>query len=163
MPVPYATIAQFKDAVDERLLAELGIDAESDGVVDSNNTIIMSALTRASHEFQSFALRGGVYTESDLDDLQTQDNWLLIGVVCDLALGILMARRGGPFGEAIRDRIDKANAMLVDLRDGRRIFPISENIAASQPSLSIITQAQRGALGMVSDTEFFPRRKYTAS
>jgi hypothetical protein len=163
MPVPYATVNQFKEAVDERLLAELGIDAEADGVVDGSNTIIVAALTRASHEIQSFALRGGVYTEPDLDLLQSQTNWVLIGVTCDLALGILMARRGGPFGEAIRDRIDKANGMLSDLRDGMRLFPIGDNIAASKPALSIITQVQRGNLGMVADSEFFPRRKYTAS
>lgn len=160
MPVPYATVAQFKEAVDERLLAELGIDAETDGVVDGSNVIIMSALTRASHEIQSFALRGGIYTESDLDNLQTSTNWMLIGVTCDLALGILLARRGGPFGDAIKDRVDKANSLLVDLRDGRRVFPNGSNIDASKPSLSIITQQQRGMLGMVADSEFFPRRKY---
>lgn len=163
MPVPYATVQQFVLSVDERLLAELGIDAEADGVVDSNNMIIMAALTRASHEVQTFALRGGVYTTDDLDGLQSDQNWMLIGVVCDLALGILLARRGGPFGEAVRDRMDKANALLLDLRDGSRVFPIQTNIDASKPALSVITQVQRGNLGMVADTEFFPRRKYTAS
>lgn len=163
MPVPYATVTQFTEAVDARLLAELGIDSEADGAVNSGNTIIMAALTRASHEVQSFALRGGIYTESDLDAMQSATNWMLIGVVCDLALGILLARRGGPFGDAVRDRIDKANALLVDLRDGMRVFPISGNIDAAKPALSIITQVQRGNLGMVADSEFFPRRKYTAS
>jgi hypothetical protein len=163
MPVPYATVQQFVLAVDERLLEELGIDAEADGVVDSNNAIIMAALTRASHEVQTFALRGGIYTTADLDQLQANTNWMLVGVVCDLALGILLARRGGPFGEAVRDRMDKANALLLDLRDGSRVFPIEQNIDAAKPSLSVITQVQRGNLGMVADTEFFPRRKYTAS
>lgn len=163
MPIPYATVAQFQQAVDTRLLAELGIDAETDGTVDGSNTIIVAALTRASHDVQTFALRGGTYSESDLDALQAATNWTLIGTVCDLALAILMARRGGPFGEAIKDRVDKANAMLVDLRDGRRVFPVGGVIDATKPSLSIITQVQRGNLGMVADSEFFPRRKYTAS
>ena len=163
MPVPYATVAQFILAVDQRLLSELGIDAEADGVVDNTNTIIVTALTRASHEVQTYALRGGVYNEGDLDALQSSANWSLIGVVCDLALGILLARRGGPFGDAIKDRIDKANAMLLDLRDGGRVFPVAANIDASKPMLSVISQVQRGNLGMVADSEFFPRRKYTAS
>jgi hypothetical protein len=72
-------------------------------------------------------------------------------------------RRGGPFGDAVKDRMDKANALLLDLRDGGRVFPVAENIAASKPMLSVITQVQRGNLGMVADSEFFPRRKYTAS
>jgi hypothetical protein len=163
MPVPYATVDQFKSSVDERLLAELGIDAEEDGVVDSSNTIIMAALMRASHEVQSFAFRGGIYSESDLDALQTAENWLLIGMTCDIALAILLARRGGPFGDAVRDRLDRANASMVDLRDGRRVFPVASNIDASKPALSIISQVQRGNLGMVADSDFFPRRKYTAS
>jgi len=163
MPVPYATVAQFVLSVDERLLEELGIDAEADGVVDNSNTIIVTALTRASHEVQTYALRGGLYTDADLDSLQTAGNWALVGVVCDLALGILLARRGGPFGDAVKDRMDKANAMLLDLRDGGRVFPISTNLDASKPSISVISQVQRGALGMVADSEFFPRRKYTAS
>lgn len=163
MAVPYATVTQFIYSVDERLLAELGIDAEADGVVDSGNKIIEAALLRASHDVQTFALRGGVYTLSDLDSLQAATNWSLIGVVCDIALGILMARRGGPFGDAVRDRMEKANAMLLDLRDGARVFPLSENIDAGKPALSIITQVQRGNLGMVADSDFFPRRKYTAS
>jgi hypothetical protein len=161
MPVPYATVVQFKDAVDERLLAELGIDAEADGVVDSNNTIIMAALTRASHEIQSFTLRGGVYTEADLDSLQAATNWLLIGLTCDIAIGILMARRGGPFAESIRDRMDKANSILVGLRQGDRVFPISTTLEASRPKLSILSQQQRGNIGMVADSEFFPPRRYT--
>lgn len=163
MPVPYATVAQLVSTIDERLLAELGIDAEADGVVDQNNAIIVTSLTRASHEVQSFALRGGVYTEGDLDSMQAATNWVLIGTVCDLAFGILMARRGGPFGESVKDRVDKANAMLLDLRDGKRVFPIGSTVEASRPSLSIISQQQRGSLGMVADTEFFPRRKYGAS
>lgn len=163
MPIPYATVAQFILSVDERLLAELGIDEEADGVVDETNTIIVTALTRASHEVQTYALRGGVYTESDLDALQASTNWSLVGTVCDLALGILLARRGGPFGDAVKDRMDKANALLLDLRDGGRVFPVADNIAASKPMLSVISQVQRGNLGMVADSEFFPRRKYTAS
>jgi hypothetical protein len=127
--------------------------------VDGTNAIIAAALIRASHEVQSFALRGGVYTEGDLDAMQSVENWVLIGTVCDLAFGILVARRGGPFGEAIKDRVDKANAMLIDLRDGRRVFPIGTNVDASRPSLSVVTMEQRGNLGMVADSDFFPRRK----
>ena len=163
MPIPYATVAQLISTIDERLLAELGIDAEADGLVDGSNTIIAAALTRASHEVQSFALMGGVYTENDLDTLQAQVNWVLIGTVCDLAFGILCARRGGEFGDAIKDRINKANSMLVDLRDGRRVFPLGSTVNASLPSVSVISQSQRGNLGMVADSEFFPRRRYTVS
>lgn len=163
MPIPYATVAQLVSTIDARLLAELGIDAEADGVVDGSNAILVAALTRASHEVQSFTLRGGVYTEADLDAMQAATNWTLIGTVCDLAFGILLARRGGPFGDAVNDRIKKANSMLVDLRDGRRVFPISSTIEASLPSVSVISQSQRGNLGMVADSEFFPRRRYTAS
>lgn len=163
MPVPYATVAQLVSTIDERLLAELGIDAEADGTVDQNNAILVAALTRASHEVQSFTLRGGVYTEADLDSMQASVNWALIGTVCDLAYGILVARRGGPFGDSVKDRVDKANSMLMDLRDGRRVFPIGSTVDASKPSLSVISQSQRGNLGMVADSEFFPRRRYTAS
>ncbi len=162
MSIPYATVTQFKDFVDERLLAELGADAESDGAVTSGNTIIMAALTRASHELQTFALRGGAYTTDDLDDLQTAGNMMLIGIVCDLALGVLLSRRGGPYGDALSDRMNRTNAILGDLRAGHRVFPVSTTVAATQPSLSVITLQQRGALGMVADSEFFPRRHYTA-
>lgn len=160
MPVPYATVDQFLLSVDERLLANLGSDTNADGTVDDSNDIIVAALTRASHDVMSYALRGGNYTSAQLDALQTAEDWTLIGLVCDLAINALYARRGGEIPESVRNRVSSAMQTLLDLRDGKIVFSgvADEKQAALVPEVQVISATVRGQSSMVSDSPFFPRR-----
>jgi hypothetical protein len=161
MPVPYADTNDFKLAFDERALKELGSDTDADGTVNSGNAIIQTALVRASDEVRTFTLRGGVYTAAQLDQIQSSGDWALKGLVCDIAFGILIARRGGAIPDSVAARLEKADRTLRDLRDGKLVFGsmAPTKLEASLPSVSVIPAQVRGNLGMASDQPFFPRRR----
>lgn len=165
MSIPYATVAEFLEAVDVRALAELGTDTDLDGTVNDSNVILLSALTRASHEVRGFVRRGGMYSSDDLDTLQAADDWSLKGLVCDIATGILIARRVGGMPDSWKDRLEKANMTLRDLRDGKQVFGESNaaKINAGKPSVSVIAISQRSILGMATDQQFYPQRRTTVA
>lgn len=168
MSIPYATVADLTKNVDERLLARLGSDTDEDGTVNDSNDILVGALTRASHEVRSFALRGGQYTSAQLDSLQTAGDGSLIGLVCDVALMVLLARRvRGEVPETLKMQLARANQTLIDLRDGKVIFAADSDVAggksaAGQATISIVTSTQRGSLNMMADQPFFPSRRTTS-
>lgn len=164
MPSPYATAAQFIANYDEVALRQLAGDDGTDGAVSLSNDIIDNALRRASDEVRSFTLRGGMYTDADLDALQTSGDLMLVGVVCDVAAGILYARRMADMPESVKARLAKADQTLRDLRAGGVVFGDSaaERQDAGEPSLSIVSASARAKIGMVSDSPFFPGRRTEA-
>jgi tetrahydromethanopterin S-methyltransferase subunit F len=83
----------------------------------------------------------------------------LRGLVADLALCYLFERRGGEVPESVKAKANRAQSMLNDLRDGRRVFAVDANRAAGTASVSVISQAIRGSLRLVSDSEFYPTRR----
>ena len=145
---------------DERGLAELGSDTDDDGTVNSGNSILVTALEQASDDVRSYTLRGGIYTDADLDALQTAGDGTLKGLVCDLAAEICVARRFGQLPEAVKRRADMARTTLADLRSGARVFGdfAESRVGASNPSISIISQTRRPNFRMTTDSEFFPPR-----
>jgi hypothetical protein len=162
MSIPYATVTEFSKVVDVRALAELGGDSDADSTVDANNAILTGALTRASHEVRSYALRGAQYSSADLDTLQAADDWSLKGLVCDIALGILIARRVGGIPDSVKDRLAKANQSLLDLRDGKIVFGGLANVRADAgvPGVSVVSIPERERLGMATDQPFYPSRRW---
>lgn len=159
MPIPYASITQFLQSVDARVLAELSADSPESVGVGSSNTLVASALNRASYEVESFALRGNIYTQIDLDDLQTAEDWMLAGLVCDLALGILVGRRVGSYSDAVKERLGRASATLADLRDGKRVFRLAKAASAGIPSLEAPSVIALAVTGLFYNSAFFPRSK----
>lgn len=160
----YATVANLVSMLDTRVLAELGSDTNSDGTVDDNNTILTTAITRASADVDSVALRAEMYTAADLAALYAASDWRLIGLVTDLAIVKLYERRGGDLPPAIKTKADACRDALNDLREGKIIFGQSTSAAsAGTPSVSVITRNERDNLRLVSDSDFYPGRRITAS
>jgi hypothetical protein len=144
--------------IDERLLKELISDTNADGTV-SSSTILTEVLLRGGEEVASAATRSQAYTVTELETLATDGNALLRGLVADLALCYLFERRGGEVPESVKAKANRAQSMLNDLRDGRRVFAVDANRAAGTASVSVISQAIRGSLRLVSDSEFYPTRR----
>jgi tetrahydromethanopterin S-methyltransferase subunit F len=144
--------------IDERLLKELISDTNADGTVASS-TILTEVLLRGGEEVASAATRSQAYTVTELETLATDGNALLRGLVADLALCYLFERRGGEVPESVKAKANRAQQMLNDLRDGRRVFAVDANREAGTASVSVISQATRGSLRLVSDSPFYPDRR----
>jgi hypothetical protein len=144
--------------IDERLLKELISDTNADGTV-AGNTILTEVLLRGGEEVASAATRSQAYTVTELETLATDGNALLRGLVADLALCYLFERRGGEVPESVKAKANRAQQMLNDLRDGRRVFAVDANREAGTASVSVISQATRGSLRLVSDSPFYPDRR----
>ena len=144
--------------IDERLLKELISDTNADGTV-SSSTILTEVLLRGGEEVASAATRSQAYTVTELETLATDGNALLRGLVADLALCYLFERRGGKVPESVKAKANRAQSMLNDLRDGRRVFAVDANREAGTASVSVISQATRGSLRLVSDSPFYPDRR----
>jgi tetrahydromethanopterin S-methyltransferase subunit F len=147
--------------IDERLLKELISDTNADGTV-SSSTILTEVLLRGGEEVASAATRSQAYTVTELETLATDGNALLRGLVADLALCYLFERRGGEVPESVKAKANRAQQMLNDLRDGRRVFAVDANREAGTASVSVISQATRGSLRLVSDSPFYPDRRSQA-
>lgn len=143
---------------DTRLLNELASDTTSDGTYTSS-TVITEALLRGGEEVASAATRSQSYTVTELETLATDGNALLRGLVADLALCYLFERRGGEVPESVKAKANRAQSMLSDLRDGKRVFAVDANREAGTASISVISASARGSLTLVSDSPFYPTRK----
>jgi hypothetical protein len=155
----YATVEQFQAAVDTRTLAQLGTDSATPGLVDVNNTIIMTALKRGSADVERTALQGKRYGLSDLATLLADEDWTLIGLTIDLAISHLLGRRIGNASEDIKERVRRADETLKSLRSGDMIFRSEAAAEAGVIRPSIITPETRGRLNLVGDQPYFPRRQ----
>jgi hypothetical protein len=154
----YLTVAELAEAFDSRLLQELGADDGALGTVDESNAILLNAIERASADVQGYTFRGGQYTLTDLQALQTQDDWSLKGIVAALAMGHLYDRRGASAPETITAKIEAAGEALRELRDGKAIFFDTNVMDAGKPKMDVISPTTRANLNLVSDSDFFPQR-----
>lgn len=155
----YASVAQFLLAVDSRVVAQLGSDSGADGDLDSTNTIIATAIKRASSDVERAALRGKRYTEAQLIELADDEDWTLIGLVCDRALAHLAGRRLGVMSDEIANRIDASNTLLEQIANGDAIFRDTNSADAGTPETYVISAVNRSTLRLEADSEFFPRSR----
>lgn len=152
--ISYITQTELEEAADQRLVRRLGSDTASPG--DGSDAIVDNAIERASADVESVALKGGRYTLDSLAALQTADNWALKGLVADLALLKLYERRGTTPDDMKGKARDIASKMK-QLDSGFFIFGTDPQ-ASGRMDIKVLSSHTRGRLGMVSDSEFFPRR-----
>lgn len=158
----YATVAQFAQVYDTRLLSQLGSDSGSVGTVDQSNTILSTAIAIASGEVRTHALRGGIYTEDALNTLYASTDWALIGLTCDIAIGHLYSRRAGSMPDDITNKLNNARKTMTALKNGEQVFNVAETIEAGIPKVSVISAGRRANLNLVSDGPNFPSRRVAA-
>ncbi len=158
----FATPADLLVRYDQRLLGGLLSDT---GTAFDQTEILASPVTAtmladASGEIVSYALKGGRYTEDDLQALTDNGLALLKRLTCNLALYNTVIRRGLPV-----DRYPQvADAMdwLVKLSEGDLIFPVPANIAAGvaqSPPILVQTIVDNNML--VNSVRYFPTPRFT--
>lgn len=155
----YATIAQIKTHIDERVLQMLASDDGTDADLTSFATApkLEAAVERASSDVESYARRGQRYSATDLSTLLTAEDTTLIGIVADLTLYNLATRKGGDLTPAIEARGRDAHRALKALGNGDRIFGMDTGAEGSgTATVSVILPTTRAELNMVSDSEYFP-------
>lgn len=127
----FATPADMQLFADSRRLQQLVSDSGTPATDLDNNPVLLALLARASEEVLASALKGKRYTTAELQALADsgEDGYYLVGLVCDLAFGYLVQRRGT--GAADMDRqapaFRKALTALEQLSSGELIFPLTED------------------------------------
>lgn len=157
MATQYLTVAELALSVDSTLLAKLGADGGSTGVVDQSNDILTTAISVASASIDAAATRNNLYAVVDLSDLYDDGDWCIRGMCAGLALGWLYSRRGKETPTAVAERVDAANRMLDDLRNGAKVFAIETNRQAGLPQINVIPASTAVQLNLEGRSGFYPQ------
>lgn len=125
----------------------VGVLVRDDGTMASagalqSDTNLQAALDDGASLINAACLRGGRYQPADLTGLTGVDKALLLRLNCDLAYGLLVARRGYTATEqqSAAPSYAGALALLEHLADGVLIFNVQSVIAAGQPTNAAIDQ-----------------------
>lgn len=156
MPDQYATISDFSARYDVRLLGDLVNDDNTRSGSLSGNAILTTLLTEATARVKAAAQSRGAYTESQLDALYVALDPFLIGLVCDVAMGLLYRRRGKGMPDGHQEVFDAAMDQLKDLRDGRLVFGDTAAIAAQVPAPYRMNQATANTAFPVTTSPLYP-------
>lgn len=134
-PNPYASIADWVVRMDERRLRDLTRDDDTreSGSLTGNATL-QALLDDAAAEVESSALVGGRYAVADLAALAADPTGvgknLVKRLVIDLAYGYGRERRYPD--EQPPAAFKRAQEKLADLRTGKAVFGLREQVDASQ-------------------------------
>lgn len=147
----FATVAQFRQRYDTRLIDQLSNDADSPTAVTAN---IQAALDDGEAKIKSYALQGGVYTEAQLDDLAASGDTYLLRLETDLAICMMKNRRGEGVSAEFRDDVcDEAKEELEKLKNGEVVLNIAG--VATLPELVELSEGEVANIDQPSSDEFF--------
>ena len=153
----YISAAELAESFDERLIKQI---SSYSGTPQSSvsNSVVTNSIEKASAEVESYALRGGLYTATNLSDLQTADDWSLKSLVATLAMKHLFRGKAGNMPPDMESMVAEAGRTLEELREGKRVFNLAGAISAGKAEVKIVDINKRNNVGMVSDSAFFPPR-----
>lgn len=159
----YATPAQMIQRYDANRLGELVKDdgTKATSVQLLTDTVLLAILADAQQEVDTALTAGGRYTKTELAALITANTNAnpLIRLTCDIAYGLLVARRGYTEEEVGRlaPRYKAAMQQIELLRDGMRLFQVDGKADVMKPhrvvlseDVYLITSADR-VFGTLSD------------
>lgn len=154
----YITQAELRESFDIRMISQL---AKYDGDPDdgTSNAAVANAIEKASAEIQSYTLRGERYTTGNLDTIHDADDWTLKGLCAALTIKHLFRGKAASAPQDVTAMIEEATATCEALSKGERVFNFSTAATAGKAAISIVSNANRGRIGMVSDSEYFPTRQ----
>lgn len=139
----YATNAAMMKRFDHRRIGQLVRDdgTQATAAELGSDSVLSALLTDASAMIDSALLRGGRYTLDDLQNLTGQDAALLQRLVCDLAYGLLVRRRGYTGAEltSLAPDYDQAMKVLEQLANGELVFNVAEVILAGKPRRAVLS------------------------
>jgi len=153
----YITASELAESFDSRMIKQLSSYTGSPQSSVDNSTVT-NAIEKASSEVESYALRGGLYTSTNLSDLQTSDDWALKTLVSTLTMKHLFRGKTGQIPPDMIAMVGEATATLEELREGKRVFNLSTTHDAGKAKAFIISSNVRSNLNMPSDGMNFPRR-----
>lgn len=128
----YATIDDLSYRFDVRPMKDLVVDDESPAANLTGNAVLTALLKEASGKVEAAFLMGGKYTAVDLQALAssaTNGREFLAGIVCALAYGLLIRRRGDA-EQDIPPEVAEANQLLNAAVEGKLVLPFTETLAA---------------------------------
>lgn len=140
----YATPEQMIVRYDARRLGQLVRD---DGSTTStsdlvNDQTLMAMLDDASGMVNQACRTGNRYTLDHLSQVATDSKTQgpLVRLVCDLAWGLLWARRGLPAGQFqdMAPRYAEGLALLEKLRYGQLVFDLPGHVLAHNPDTAVL-------------------------
>jgi len=155
----YISTAELVESFDDRMVKQLVSYTGTPATDLTTNAAALNAIEKASAEIESYALRGGLYTATNLTDLQAADDWSLQSLTATLTMKHLFRGKTGSIPPDMEAMMGEASGTLEDLRDGKRVFNLDTTIGAGKPKAFVISSTVRGNLNMPSDSKFFPDRE----
>lgn len=138
----FATYNDLQDRYDARVIGKYAVDNSTPSNVAgfSSNRRIAAALTDASAKITSACVRANKYSRAALETLAADEDKgaMLRQMTCALAMAQLLSGRvsGVDQIEEIVFGYKDALQNLDDLREGKAVFDIDANIAATLPASS---------------------------
>lgn len=130
----YADPADMIVRFDSREIGDLVGDGTRVEEVDlATDDRLLAILEDASGRIEAALLVGKRYTVADLSSLTDNSQAYLKRITCEVAMGMLMDRRGEGASEARVAAMDRAEAHLEDLRRGRNVFNLEPQQDAALP------------------------------
>jgi phage gp36-like protein len=146
---------------DVRTLADLASDSGEPIADVTDDPNILAALEDASGRMDAAALRGKLYTPTQLGALTGNSLALRKRICCEIALAYLMARRPEKYGaESLKGMMESSEAYLEMLRKGDRLFEVDALIEAGLPEIDGPTTAQYNDMNLLPERtrNFYPSR-----
>jgi phage gp36-like protein len=158
-----ATSDDLAARFDQRVISDLASDAGEPVVDITTDTNVSTALDDATGAFRAAVQVGGMYSDSDIDDLTGSSLALRKRIVCELAMIYLISRRPEKFGNAeTYEAMRKGTEEYLDrLRKGERVFPaVTAAVEAGQASVDGPTAVVYERLNLLPDRtrNFYPSR-----
>lgn len=159
----YATSADLINYFDARLIKDLCLDAGAAETTLATNAAVTAALLRASGRVDASLRMGGRYTAAQLAAVSGNTLEHLKGIVCDIAAGTLMDRRGF-LQDADRSILALARTRGEDalklLTEGKDVFDIDSLIDAANPTVDGPSTTTIRNLNLIVDRtrNYYPAR-----
>lgn len=160
MTTSYALPEDFLRRYDARILGDLVNDnnISVDATSLLTNLNLQAALDDASGQVNSAVLVANKYSPAELQALDGIDREYLVRLVCNLAYGLLVMRRGLPSDKL--PQYDEALETLKLLRSGERVFAVLANQDAGNPQASFPSFTVYSNLQLMRDvSKYFPVRR----
>lgn len=147
----YATTQDLLLRYDERRVADLVSDTGSRSTNPAASPVAEMALEDASGMIDAACRVSGRYKSLDLLGMTGHGASLLVRLCCDLAYGLLVARRGysSTDQKAMAPQFEFANAMLDSIRKGERVFDVfdGQNPDSGTPVTSTVLNLKTKTIG----------------
>lgn len=156
----YASVADWRQRYDEREIAQLVSDDGSAVATGDLNTneVALEILQDAEGEVLAAIKTGGRYSDTDLASLDDAGTAYLKRLICDLATTMLNERRFDYDPQKYAAREKRVLDKLADLRDGKNVFGLADEVTAGKPALVAPSLVQRDRQTLIRDRthNYFP-------